>query len=83
MVAAEALTLRLPCVVSKVGGLKDIVNDKCGKLCVLNNEYIVEINKLLSDANYYEKKRKNAVVQSNHLNNITQYINKLNKIYES
>ena len=83
LVAVEALTLGVPCVVSNVGGLVEIVNDKCGKLCTLNNEYIIEIKKLLSDKKYYEKKSNNALAQSNHLNNITKYISKINNIYKS
>ena len=83
LVAAEALTLGLPCVVSNVGGLKEIVNDKCGKLCISNNEYIIEIEKLLCNDKYYEKKSQAALKQSNHLNNIVKYINRINKISKS
>lgn len=83
LVVVEALTLGLPCVVSNVGGLKEIVDNKCGKLCVHDNDYIIEIKKLLSNINYYEKKSKKALEKSKRLDNITQYINKINDIYKS
>lgn len=83
LVAVEALTLGLPSVVSNVGGLKEIVDNKCGKLCVHDNDYVIEIKKLLSDINYYEKKSKKALEKSKRLDNITQYINKINDIYKS
>ena len=82
LVVVEALTLGLPCVVSNVGGLKEIVDSKCGKLCIHNNDYVTEIKKLLSDINYYEKKSKRALEKSKRLDNITQYINEINKIYK-
>ena len=81
LVAAEALTLGLPCVVSNVGGLKSIVNEKCGKLCNSKKEYINEIQRLLNDNNYYNKKSKASTTTSASLNNIEKYIEKINKLY--
>lgn len=81
LVAVEALTLGLPCVVSNVGGLKEIVNNKCGELCINNNEYVNEIFKLLNDNNYYNLKSKSSIETAISLNNIKKYIEKINKLY--
>ena len=64
LVAFEALTLGKPCVVSNVGGLRNIVDSTCGELCNPNNihEYINETEKLLLDKNYYNKKSKMAIL---------------------
>lgn len=81
LVAVEALTLGLPCVASNVGGLKEIVNNKCGKLCVNKNEYVDEIYKLLTDNNYYNLKSKKSKKIATDLNNIKTYIEKINTLY--
>ena len=84
LVAFEALTVGLPCVVSKVGGLINIVNDDCGKLCDIDNikDYYDEIYRLLSNKSYYQKKSKNAVMRAYQLQNISFYCNKLKEIYD-
>ena len=83
LVAFEALTLGVPCVVSNVGGLPSIVDESCGKLCDIDNldEYCTEIKKLLTDTKYYENKAKEAVLKSIKLENIDEYIYELDKIY--
>lgn len=82
LVAFEALTLGLPCVVSNVGGLPDIVDDNCGKLCYKNIEYETELIKLIENKNYYETKKANAINKSKLLDNIDRYLSKIEKIYE-
>lgn len=81
LVAFEALTLGLPCVVSKVGGLIDIVDEKCGKLCIKEEEYIEEIMNLLNDENYYLKKSCNALAKSKKIENIEVYMERMKDIY--
>lgn len=85
LVAFEALTLGLPSIVSKVGGLVNIVDDKCGKLCDKSDtsEYSNEIIKLLTDNNYYQKKSKEAIVKSKKLENIESYCKKLDNLYKT
>ena len=43
LAAVEALTLGLPVVCSGAGGLCDIVNDSCGKICKTLDEYVSEL----------------------------------------
>lgn len=83
LVAFEALTLGVPCVVSSVGGLSNIVDEKCGKLCFEKKDFINEIKLLLSDEEYYKKKKNNAKLQSIKLDNFSDYIRIIRKIYEN
>lgn len=81
LVAFEALTLGLPCVISNVGGLPKIVDNECGKLCTQKNEYIEEIKNYLTNEKYYLEKKKNTILQSKKINNYDQYINMIYKRY--
>lgn len=82
LVAFEALSLGLPCVVSNVGGLPMMVNESCGKLCDIENEYIEEINKLLTNDDYYKLKSTSAVVQSKSIDNLNDYMKFIDEIYK-
>ncbi len=81
LVAFEALTLGVPCVVSDVGGLPKIVNDNCGKLCIKKNEYVDETKMLLEDEKYYLKKKNNAILQSEKIDNYEYYIKEIYEEY--
>lgn len=83
LVAFEALTLGLPCVVSNVGGLPDIVDDSCGKLCNVENiyEYVQKIKKLLFNEEILKESSQNAIKKSIKLENINEYMLKLALIY--
>lgn len=81
LVAFEALTLGVPCVVSNVGGLPGIVDYNCGKLCNNEEQFVEEINKLLEDENYYNNKKINAIKKSEKLENTKNYMANLEKIY--
>lgn len=82
LVAFEALTLGLPCFVSNVGGLPQIVDEKCGKLCNVNNDFINETIKVLLNENEYISRSKNAKNKAEKLENIDEYMQKLTSIYE-
>lgn len=83
--AFEALTLGVPCVVSKVGGLTEIVDNSCGKLCNTNDiyEYCDEIEKLLTDEKYYKNKSEAATIKSKKIENLDEYVSQLEKTYNS
>ena len=49
LVTVETLALGLPVVCSSVGGLPNIVNDACGRLCETQTEFVKEIFRLLND----------------------------------
>ena len=82
LVAFEAITLGLPSVVSKVGGLVNIITEKCGKLCSEEIEYVEEINKLLTDKDYYIEKCKNSIDRAMRIENSEEYCLNISKIYE-
>lgn len=82
LVAFEAMTLGLPCVVSKVGGLVDIVEDSCGALCASTEEFVKGIGNLLDNQETYAHMSENALKRAKQLENITEYTQTLNKIYE-
>lgn len=81
LVAVEALSLGIPVVATRVGGIPTIVNEKCGKLCDNNEEFINEILKLLRDEKYYKLKSENALKRAEEKDNINAYINQLKNIY--
>ena len=57
----EAMAIGLPCVVSKIRGNVDLIeNDKGGYLCALNNtaEFVERINKILDNPDMLEDMRK-------------------------
>ena len=83
LVAFEALTLGLPCIVSNVGGLPKIVDDSCGMLCNKAGDFVHEAIELLNDSNKYVSKSKNAVKKSKKIENIVTYINKIDDIYSN
>ena len=81
LAAFEALTLGLPCIVSCVGGLPEIVNEGCGKLCESKDEYVNEIKKILADDNYYITKKKNAIKRSKEIENLDKYMQLIRQKY--
>lgn len=82
LVAFEALTLGLPCVVSNVGGLPNVVDNECGKLCNSEEEFIKEINTLLKNNTIYNEKMKKAKKKAVKIENLNTYIEKINKMYK-
>lgn len=83
LVSIEALALGVPVICANVGGLPNIVDNYCGKVCNSKKEYTDEISRLLHDKTYYEYKRKNAILKAKKLNNINQYYKNLRNVYES
>lgn len=81
LVAFEASTLGLPCVVSNVGGLPNIVDECSGKICNDINDYINEIKEILNNDNIYKYKHKKAILKSIEIENQEEYILNLKKIY--
>lgn len=81
LVAFEALTLGLPCVVSNVGGLPGIVDNSCGFLSNNTDEIAKKIVLMLKNDDIIKKTSKNAIDRSLKLENCTNYFNLIKKIY--
>ena len=82
LAAVEALAYGVPVVASAVGGLPDIVNEGCGKICRDNPEFVSEIQKLLEDPAYYAKKRAGAFTRSREMDNAKKYFDRIQQIYD-
>ncbi|MDO4493643.1 MAG: glycosyltransferase [Clostridia bacterium] len=52
LTCVESLTLGLPCLVSPVGGLQELVTPDCGKVCATDAEFVGEAVRLLTDETY-------------------------------
>ena len=83
LVAFEALTLGVPCVVSNVGGLPSIVDNFCGKLCNIDEDFIDEVSELICNHDYYVYKQKKSREKSAKLDNFSAYMQNINAMYES
>lgn len=81
LVAFEALTLGLPVIVSPVGGLVNIGNDECGKICNNDKEFESEIIKLLKDKRYLERKSEKAYDRAKNIENLESFMIKIKEIY--
>lgn len=81
LVAFEAMTLGVPCVVSDVGGLVDIIDNKCGYLANSEDEFKNYIVELMNNKKLYHKKSKYSIEKSISLENMDDYCHIIEKIY--
>lgn len=82
LVAFEALALGLPCVVSNVGGLPNIITSDCGCLCKSKLDFKKNIIYLAKDENNYRRYSKFALERSKLLDNFNNYLITIENIYD-
>lgn len=83
LVAVEALALGIPVVCNNVGGLPELIDDECGKVCSSNIEFVDEIIKLLSEEEYRKLKVNKARDKAKLLDNIELYKQSIKRLYNS
>lgn len=81
LAAVEGLALDKPVLAAPVGGLQTIINNQCGRLCKKKEEYIAELEKLLSDELYYNVKVDGAKKRAVEYDNIRSYSKQIREIY--
>lgn len=82
LTAFESLALGKPVIASKVGGIVDIVDDECGGFCDSAESFSETIYGLLADERVYLYKSCKAVEKSKKLDNVEQYLRKIESVYE-
>ncbi len=83
LAAFEALAVGLPCYVSPVGGLVNVVTEECGAFCRTKKEFCEEIGKILKEPEEYEEKSRKAEERAERLDNMEEYMEKVADIYET
>ena len=83
LVALEAMCLGKPVLASGAGGLSEIVNDTCGRICGDIEEYVQELDRLFTDPAYYADKSEGAVRRADEYDNLAEYIEQIVEIYDS
>ena len=83
LVALEGMCFGKPILARRVGGLQEIVNDNCGKLCEPSElmPLIDEANRLMTDEVYYQTKSKAALARANEYDNCQDYVNGIYNMY--
>lgn len=83
LAAVEALALGKPVICSGAGGLKTIINDKCGKICLTIKDYREEIKNLLNNEAYYILKSREATQVAEKFDNVSEYRNQIYSYYRA
>lgn len=82
LVAVESLALGKPVLVSNTGGLPNIVNENCGKVCKSDQEFIQSALMLLNDTNLYKSKRENCYHRALEFGDLDTYYSYFRTIYQ-
>lgn len=82
LTAVESMALGCPILASPVGGLVDIIDEQCGKICNDDDAFVNEAMRLLTDEQYYSCKRAKAIIQSEKFGDMDKYREKIDNIYQ-
>ena len=82
LVALEAMSLGRPVLGTQNGGLINIIDSSCGSVCGSTSDYVNAARELLTDQKLYSSKSQGARTRALEYNNISEYCDKLYKIYE-
>lgn len=81
LVAAESIVLNTPVITSGVGGLSEIVDNKCGSICEDLAGFTNEIEYLFNNESSLNKMERYCINCANKILDISDYKNKLQEIY--
>lgn len=80
--AIEAMALSKPVIASNIGGLSDFINEKNGCLCNCLEEFIENIQNILSNREKYNEMASNALKTALTLSDVNKYIFKIDGLYK-
>jgi glycosyltransferase involved in cell wall biosynthesis len=83
LTAVESMALGKPVLAAPVGGLKDIVDECCGKLCATVAEFVDEAAALLTNPELYAQKSRAAGEQAKRYGGNAGYYNGIEAVYAS
>ena len=81
LVAVEGMALGTPVLAAPVGGLKEIVDERSGKLCVAVTEFVDEAITLLTNPQLYAGKSRAAKERAESYANGAAYCDEIENIY--
>ncbi|MCM1235368.1 MAG: glycosyltransferase [Ruminococcus flavefaciens] len=83
LASVEALALGKPVYASPVGGLVDIIDASCGKLCATTQEFAEKIIECLQNDSIYKRLSKGAEKKAESIDNIESYAEDIMNIYNN
>lgn len=81
LAAVEALALGVPVVCSAVGGLINIVDDSCGRLCTSEDAMSKNIVELISNNELLDRLHRGAIEKASAFHNIKEYVSEIESLY--
>lgn len=83
MVVIEALSLGKPVLVPALVGIERLIDETCGVICKNNNEYVIELIKILENKDIYEFMSRNAKNKAEKMFDMKKYLEKFIEVYEN
>lgn len=82
LAVAEAMVLGVPVLVSKVGGMKQLLGTEAEEFCKTEQEYVSKIRRLLKDKQFYQTEQRKMRERAKDFPDLQEYIKQIRKIYK-
>jgi len=76
----EAMSLGLPVIARRAPGLEDDVDDSCGALCDIEDDFCTAILELLTDEETYRRKSQGAIKRAQISGNVEKFVVDIEKV---